>query len=127
MRKSSLNLCRKNVATRLGHTLAAPQARGVLRLRITRPLSGSVDGIQLARFEMGKVYDFGTELANYLMAIRAAEPVEDEHPATIVPLHQPDLLNEIRRRARESAKMIAVAADGPAPRGKRGRRPEPSR
>ena len=39
-----------------------------MRVRITRPLSGSVDGIDISRFIEGCVYDVGTTVANYLLA-----------------------------------------------------------
>lgn len=45
-------------------------------LRVLRPLSGSVDGIDLTRFEAGQVYRFSTGLAAFLLAIAAAEPID---------------------------------------------------
>jgi hypothetical protein len=56
-----------------------------MRLRITRPVSGSIDGIQLHHFEVGQIYEVGTSVGSYLLAIGAAEPVEDEGPAISVP------------------------------------------
>jgi hypothetical protein len=56
-----------------------------VRLRITGPVSGSIDGIQLDHFEQGEIYDVGTNVGSYLLAIGAAEPVSDEGPAAIVP------------------------------------------
>jgi hypothetical protein len=47
-------------------------------LKITKHLSGSIDGLHLGRFAVGEVYDVGTSLANYLLALGAAEPVRDE-------------------------------------------------
>src|SRR5688572_3067718 len=61
---------------------------GNLRLRITRPLSGSIDGIQLERFHAGCVYEFGVTIGSYLLAIGAAEPVEDDAPAVVLPPDQ---------------------------------------
>jgi hypothetical protein len=52
-----------------------------VRIRITRPLSGSIDGIQLSRFEVGVIYEVGTMLANYLLAEGLAEPVDASTPA----------------------------------------------
>ena len=40
-----------------------------MRVRITRPLSGSVDGIDLSRFVEGLTYDVGTTVANYLLSL----------------------------------------------------------
>jgi hypothetical protein len=56
-----------------------------MRLRITRQLRDSIDGIQLSVFRPGYVYQVGTTIANYLLAIRAAEPVADDHPYLILP------------------------------------------
>jgi hypothetical protein len=56
-----------------------------MRLRITRSVSGSIDGIQLSHFEIGQVYEVGTAVGSYLLAVAAAEPVSEEGPALIVP------------------------------------------
>ncbi len=56
-----------------------------MRLRITRPINGSIDGIQLDHFEVGQSYDFGTSVGSYLLAIGAAEPVSDDGPPTVLP------------------------------------------
>jgi hypothetical protein len=56
-----------------------------VRLRITRPVSGSIDGIRLDHFERGEIYEVGTKVGSYLLAIGAAEPVSEEGPAVIVP------------------------------------------
>lgn len=60
-----------------------------MRVRITRVLSGSIDGIQLDRFIPGVVYDVGTSIGSYLLSERWAEPVYDDSPALVVPLHAP--------------------------------------
>jgi two-component system chemotaxis response regulator CheY len=39
-----------------------------VRLRITFPISGSVDGIDLSRFTEGLTYEVGTTIGNYLLA-----------------------------------------------------------
>jgi hypothetical protein len=57
-----------------------------MRLRITQPLTGSIDGIQLERFVPGCLYVAGTSLGSYLLAVGAAEPVNDQSPALITPL-----------------------------------------
>jgi hypothetical protein len=46
-------------------------------VRITRSLSSSIDGMQLGRFALGEVYDVGTSVGSYLLAMGAAEPVAD--------------------------------------------------
>jgi len=56
-----------------------------MRLRITRQLRESIDGIQFSAFRMGYVYEVGTTIANYLLATGAAEPVEDDEPFLILP------------------------------------------
>lgn len=58
---------------------------GEVRLRVTRKLSGSVDGIQLDRFSPGYVYLVGTTMGNYLMAIGAGVPVSEDTPALRLP------------------------------------------
>jgi hypothetical protein len=57
-----------------------------MRIRITEPLTGSIDGIQLDRFRVGEAYDMGTTLASYLLAVGVAVPVIEESPARIVAL-----------------------------------------
>jgi hypothetical protein len=57
---------------------------GQLRLRITKTLSGSIDGIQLGRFKAGYVYYVGPTLGTYLLSLGAAEPVADDTPASIL-------------------------------------------
>lgn len=60
----------------------------ILRIKITQPLLGSIDGIQLGQFVPGYVYAVGTSLGSYLLAMGAAEPVSDESPALLTPLQQ---------------------------------------
>ena len=59
-----------------------------MRLRITRQLSDCIDGIHLGDFIVGFVYDVGTTLGCYLLSEGAAEPVADESPALVMPLHR---------------------------------------
>lgn len=49
-----------------------------MRLRITRALSGSIDGIHLSQFVVGEVYDVGTSVGSFLLSVGAAEPVTNE-------------------------------------------------
>ena len=83
-----------------------------MRLRITRKLSGSIDGIQLSHFELGGLYVVGTSLGSYLLALGAAEPVNDETPARILPISQ-------GRREKSSSidTPRSLAADRPRRRG----------
>lgn len=73
-----------------------------MRVRITEPLHGSIDGIRIDRFQVGAVYEVGVSLACYLMAMRAAEPVTDQIPALTLPAHRqlfgPDPASRTRRR-----------------------------
>jgi len=57
-----------------------------MRVRITKSIFGSIDGIQLDRFICGLTYDVGTTLGNYLLAEEWAVPVESHAPALVVPL-----------------------------------------
>lgn len=45
-----------------------------MRLRITRALSGSIDGIHLSHFVVGHEYDVGTSVGSFLLSVGAAEP-----------------------------------------------------
>ena len=58
-----------------------------MRVRITRALSGSIDGIQLSRFITGLTYDVGTTVGSYLLSTGAAVPVESDTPALVFPIH----------------------------------------
>jgi hypothetical protein len=55
-------------------------------VRITKKLQGTVDGIQLDRFDAGRIYDVGVSLGSYLMAIGSTERVADERPALLTPI-----------------------------------------
>jgi hypothetical protein len=46
-----------------------------MRLRITRALSGSIDGVQLGQFVVGQVYDVTVSVAAFLVSVHAAEPL----------------------------------------------------
>jgi hypothetical protein len=56
-----------------------------MRVRITKTLTGSIDGIQLSRLSKGQVYDVYTSLACYLLSEKMAEPLPAE-PATALPV-----------------------------------------
>lgn len=54
-------------------------------LRITRPVTGVVDGIDLSQFEAGTVHRLATEIACYLLALDAAMPVDGDTEPVIWP------------------------------------------
>jgi len=56
-----------------------------MRLRITRQLCESIDGIQFSAFRPGYVYELGSTIGNYLLASGAAEPAADDEPYLILP------------------------------------------
>jgi hypothetical protein len=58
----------------------------LVRLRITRQPSGSVDGIRLDDFIVGFVYDIGTTLGSYLLAQGLAEPADNDATGLVPPL-----------------------------------------
>jgi hypothetical protein len=59
-----------------------------MRVRITKALTGSIDGIQLSRLSKGQVYDINTSLACYLLSEEVAEPVLDNEPAASLPIEK---------------------------------------
>ena len=59
-----------------------------MRVRITKPLTGSIDGIQLSRLSKGQVYDVYTSLACYLLAEKMAEPAPDHEPTAALPVEK---------------------------------------
>jgi two-component system, chemotaxis family, chemotaxis protein CheY len=59
-----------------------------VRIRITRQMNGSVDGIDLSKFLEGLTYDVGTTLGNYLLAQGSAEPASAHDPAAVLPLNR---------------------------------------
>jgi hypothetical protein len=96
-----------------------------MRVRITQPIQGSIDGIQLDHFEVGALYDVSVSLACYLLAIEAAEPVaedgEPRHLETSTPAavrHRTAQPGETRRR--DSQLLQAQAAHRSRSRPKKG-------
>ena len=59
-----------------------------MRVRITKALTGSIDGIQLSRLSKGQVYDVYTSLACYLLSEEVAEPALDDSPTSVLPLEK---------------------------------------
>jgi hypothetical protein len=67
-----------------------------MRVRILVPMKGTVDGIDLTHFEVGRIYDVGTTLANYLLASGYVIPVADTTP-------EDDASERSRARERDKA------------------------
>jgi hypothetical protein len=88
----------------------------MVRLRITQRLHGSIDGMQLERFQPGLIYDVGMVLAEVLLAEQWAVPVDDEDGSTVTPVTSVRQFAEHgsnytwRRRSRRDQ---AIAADRP--------------
>ena len=57
-----------------------------MRLRITQRLHGSIDGMQLDRFQPGLVYDVGPVLGALMLAEQWAEPVDEKSRAPVTPV-----------------------------------------
>jgi hypothetical protein len=57
-----------------------------MRVRITKTLTGSVDGIRLSRLAKGQVYDVYTSLACYLLSEQMAEPAPEQEPTAPLPI-----------------------------------------
>jgi hypothetical protein len=106
----------------------------IVRLKITRQSSGSIDGIQLDDFIVGFTYDVGTMLACYLLAERFAEPALDESPALVIPARTQTRFGASRSSQQEKRPIaekqfhtamplaLSEAADQSASRRKRRRR-----
>jgi hypothetical protein len=88
-----------------------------VRVRITKRLTGQVDGVRLDHFEPRYVYEVGVLIGCYLLAIGAAEPVDDEGPAVVLPITQqlfgPPPLRLESRRTTSSRVPLAAAAEKP--------------
>jgi hypothetical protein len=87
-----------------------------MRVRITKTLTGSIDGIQLSRLSKGQVYDVYTSLACYLLSEKMAEPAPEHEPIAPLPIetHNADPSSPPGRVSLPPA----IAADRP-PRKKR--------
>ena len=57
-----------------------------MRVRITRPQRGDVDGINLQAFQVGLIYDVAPSLGTYLLTVGSAELVGLDEPASVIPL-----------------------------------------
>jgi hypothetical protein len=54
--------------------------RSPVRVRITRPRRGEIDGVNLSHLETGIVYNLPTTLAAYLLLTQSAEAAKDGEP-----------------------------------------------
>ena len=101
-----------------------------MRLRITRQLCESIDGIQLSSFRPGCVYDFGTLIGSYLLSVGAAAPVPDDTAYSVLPPEKllfgpvaPDRLPPARPSLSTQLRdSVSTAADSPGTPTRRRRR-----
>ena len=70
----------------MAYHLPIRESADLVRLKITRQLSGSMDGVELSHFRVGEVYDVGTSIGSYLLALGAAEPVPDRESSVVPPM-----------------------------------------
>ena len=80
-----------------------------MRVRITKALAGSIDGIQLSRLSKGRVYDVNTSLACYLLTEEMAEPASSDEPAA--PPAKNVLEPSVETPSRSSLFPRSIAAD----------------
>ena len=93
-----------------------------MRVRITKALTGSIDGIQLSRLSKGQVYDVYTSLACYLLSEEMAEPALDEEPASILPLE-----NRMFHQPAETRQGIVLPRSLASDRSRKSKKPQPGK
>jgi len=76
-----------------------------MRVRILKPAEGVVDGVSLRYLVPGCLYDLSASLAQYLVTNELAEGVSESNAALLVPLDEPDVLEQL-------TKGITVVAPG---------------
>jgi hypothetical protein len=81
-----------------------------VRLRIIKRTRGEIDGIPLDRFEVGAIYDVGTTMGSYLLALGAAVPVADGRPALVIPLDIPARRVKVKDNGRVRGQAARKAA-----------------
>ena len=89
-----------------------------MRVRITKTLSGSIDGIQLSRLSKGQVYDVYTSLACYLMSEEMAEPAPNVEPVEVLPVEN----QESQENHANSSKVISFPRSTAADRSRKNKR-----
>jgi hypothetical protein len=82
-----------------------------MRVRITKALIGSIDGIQLSRLSKGRVYDVNTSLACYLLSEEMAELATSDVPPLAVPVVSKLVEPPPEKRTRGLFFPRSVAAD----------------
>lgn len=82
-----------------------------MRVRITKALAGSIDGIQLSRLSQGHVYDVNTSLACYLLSEQMAEPAADDEPTALLPVENKMFERPTETRAKGLILPRSLAAD----------------
>jgi hypothetical protein len=82
-----------------------------VRLRITQRLHGSIDGMQLDRFQSGLVYDVGSILGAVLLAEQWAEPVDDDYTSTVTPVTNVGQFAENGGRSHSKRRRHATRGD----------------
>jgi hypothetical protein len=94
---------------------------------IKRPTESSVDGIDLDRFWVGRVYDLPAPLDSLFLAEGWGESVADDEPVTVIPLSvalemagpalsQDTPPGETGKPIRIRDRRVAQAADAPSRR-----------
>lgn len=82
-----------------------------MRVRITKTLAGSIDGIQISRLSKGRVYDVNTSLACYLLSEEMAEPVSSDDAAAAAPVAGGVSEPPVETRSKGSLLPRSIAAD----------------
>lgn len=82
-----------------------------MRVRITKALTGNIDGIQLSRLSKGQVYDINTSLACYLLSEEVAEPALDNEPVAFLAFEKTKLTQRPVETRRGIVFPRSLAAD----------------
>ena len=82
-----------------------------MRVRITKALGGSIDGIQLSRLSKGHVYDVNTSLACYLLSEEMAEPASDDEALAVLPVEKRMFERPVETLAKRVILPRSLAAD----------------
>ena len=73
-----------------------------MRLKITRALSGSIDGVQLSQFVVGRIYEIDSSVGSFLLSAGAAEVEEESATEEIDDLERPVRVRRAPRGERAS-------------------------
>jgi hypothetical protein len=91
-----------------------------MRVRITKALTGSIDGIQLSRLSKGQVYDINTSLACYLLSEEVAEPALDNEPVAFLAFEK----KKLSQQPAETRRGIVLPRQLAADRGRKKKKPK---